>query len=443
MNLLRKLLEKIEHRLEFDRWYGAYALANLSAGGVSILIPLYVLHLGGGVGEIGLLTAAGNLIAVPASIAWGSLSDRWNSRKVFVVIGLFGITFSFLSMGFIESLPLLMLLNAFYMVFWMSSASVVTILIIEKEERGRWDDKIGSFNLNAGLGWALGLAVGLAWTSFAPAIVTDALSFRYLFIVMGLSSLVGGLIAYRVIPGDIKFDRSKFRGRLLEAGDMITERFRYLPIHLYYLLKPGKLFSVADQFGPNLTAFLIAVGLIYTGFSTFFIPLPAYFKTAIGLNDGIIYLLFIANSLSSALFYRSASKLSKRVGPVKVLRSSLYLRILMLPAIVLPFLFIQNVTIRLVVVSLFFVVIGVSWALINVSNLVVTSRLSPGPIKGQVFGFYNGVSGLSAVVGSLIGGYVAKSGSYLMAFLLASLFVSLGLGIIRKKVKEAATSQEL
>ena len=112
MGLLRKLLEIIEHRLEFDRWYSAYALANLSAGGVSILIPLYVLHLGGGVGEIGLLTAVGNLIAVPASIAWGSLSDRWNSRKVFVVIGLFGIAFSFLSMGFIKSLPLLLLLNA-------------------------------------------------------------------------------------------------------------------------------------------------------------------------------------------------------------------------------------------------------------------------------------------------------------------------------------------
>jgi MFS family permease len=436
MGLLRKLLEIIEHRLEFDRWYSAYALANLSAGGVSILIPLYVLHLGGGVGEIGLLTAVGNLIAVPASIAWGSLSDRWNSRKVFVVIGLFGIAFSFLSMGFIKSLPLLLLLNAAYMLFWMSSASVVTILIIEKEDRGRWDDKIGSFNLNSGLGWALGLAAGLAWTSLAPAIVTEALTFRYLFIFMGISSLLGGAIAYRVIPSDIKFDRSKFRGRLLEAGDMITERFRYLPIHLYYLVNPRKFLSVSDRFGPNLTAFIVAVGLVFTGFSTFFIPLPAYFKTVIGLNDGTIYLLFIANSLSSALFYRRAARLIKRVGPLRVLRSSLALRVVLLPSLVVPFIFINAALVKLIVVSLFFVLIGVSWALISVGNLVITSRLSPSSIKGQVFGVYNGISGLSAVFGSLIGGYVAKSGSYLMTFLLASLFVSLGLVIIRQKVNE-------
>lgn len=440
MKFLRQLFKDVEGRLEFERWYGAYGLANLAAGGVSILIPLYVLHLGGGVGDIGLITAVGNLVAVPASVIWGTLSDRWNSRKVFVVIGFLGIAATFFSMGFVQPLSLLMLLNASYMLFWMSSASVVTILIIEKEERSRWDDKIGSFNLNSGLGWALGLVVGLAWTSLAPGIITEELTFRYLFVILGVSSLVGGIIAFRVIPGDIKFDRSKFRGRLVEAGDMITERFRYLPIHLYYLLKPGKFFSVADRFGPNLTAFLIAVGLIYTGFSTFFIPLPAYFKSVIGLSDGTIYLLFIANSLSSALFYKGASRLSKRVGPVKVLRSSLFLRILLLPAIILPFLFIQNVTIKLIVVSLFFILIGVSWALINVSNLVVTSRLSPGSIKGQVFGFYNGVSGLSAVFGSLIGGYVAKSGSYLLTFLLASLFVSLGLGLISKKVKEAATS---
>lgn len=440
MKSLHQLLQNVENKLEFERWYCAYGLANLAAGGASILIPLYVLHLGGGVGDIGLITALGNLIAVPASIIWGTLSDRWNSRKVFVVIGFLGIAVTFLSMGFVQPLSLLMLLNASYMLFWMSSASVVTILIIEKEERGNWDNKIGSFNLNSGLGWALGLAVGLAWTSLVPGLMGEGLTFRYLFIILGTSSLAGAIIAFRVIPGDIKFDRSKFRGRLVEAGDMITERFRYLPIHLYYLLKPKKLFSVADRFGPNLTAFLIAVGLIYTGFTTFFIPLPAYFKTVIGLDNGTIYLLFIANSLSSALFYRSASGLIRRVGPLKALRSSLLLRIVLLPAIIVPFLFVQNVTTRLIVVSLFFALMGVSWALINVSNLVVTSRLSPGSIKGQVFGFYNGVSGLSAVFGSLIGGYVAKSGSYLMTFLLASLFVSLGLGIIRMKVKETAIS---
>jgi len=436
MKYLRQVLQTLEERLEFEKWYSSYALANLSAGGISILIPLYVLHLGGGVEDIGLLTAAGNLVAVPASIIWGMLSDRLNSRKIFVVIGFLGIAATFLTMGFVQSLSFLLLLNASYMLFWMSSASVVTILIIEKEERGNWDNKIGSFNLNSGLGWAMGLGVGLVWTSLAPGMIAEQLTFRYLFIILGLSSLAGGVIALKVIPGDIKFDRSRFRGRLVEAGDMITERFRYLPIHLYYLLKPRKFLSVADRFGPNLTAFIIAVGLIFTGFSTFFIPLPAYFKTVVGLSDGTIYLLFIANSLSSALFYRRASGLIKKVGPLRVLRSSLFLRIVLLPAIIVPFLFIQSVTARLAVVSFFFVLIGVSWALINVSNLVVASRLSPSSIKGQVFGAYNGISGLSAVLGSLIGGYVAKSGSYLATFLLGSLFVSLGLLIIRSKVSE-------
>jgi len=441
MRQLRRLIQLLENRLEFEKWYNAYALANLSAGGISILVPLYVLHLGGSVGDIGLLTAAGNLVAVPASIVWGTLSDRWNTRKIFVVIGFLGIGATFLSMGFIESFPLLLLLNASYMLFWMSSASVVTILIIEKEERGKWDDKIGSFNLSAGLGWALGLGVGLIWTSLAPGLIGEILTFRYLFLILGVSSLFGGIIALKVIPGDIKFDRSRFRGRLVEAGDMITERFRYLPIHLYYLLKPRKLISMSDRFGPNLTSFIVAVGIIFTGFSAFFIPLPAYFKTVIGLNNGTIYLFFIANALSSALFYRRASRLIKNVGPLKVLRISLLMRIVLLPAIIVPFVFIRSSVIKLVVVSAFFLLIGVSWALINVSNLVIASRLSPGSLKGQVFGAYNGVIGLSAVVGSLIGGYVAKAGGYLTVFLLASLFVALGLIIIRKRVSEAVTQQ--
>ncbi len=436
MNFFGRIPEIIERKMEMEKWYTAYALANLAAGGVSILIPLFVLDLGGGVGDIGLLTAAGNLVGVPASITWGTLSDRWNSRKHFVVVGMLGVALTFILMGFIGSFPILLLLNTIYILFWVSSASVVTILIIEKEDRGKWEDKIGSFNLSSGLGWATGLLIGFIWTSLATLLVSGESVIRYLFVLLGLIALSGSILAFRWIPGDIQFERSKFRGRILEAGDMITERFRYLPIHLYYLLKPKRLLAVRDKFGSQLTTYTVASLFMFTGFSMFFIPLPAYFKTVIGLGNGTVYLLFIANSLASALFYRAAARLTRRTGPAQVLLSSLSVRIVLFPSIVLPFLFIHSSWIKLVVVSLLFVAIGASWATANVSSLVILSRLSPSTVKGQVFGTYNGVIGLSGVFGSLLGGYLAKYGGYFITFLMASLFVSIGLSIIRKKVSD-------
>lgn len=430
MKFLSRLFNAYETKLGMDRWYNSYALANLSAGGVSVLIPLYVLHLGGGVGDIGLLTAIGNLVGVPASITWGILSDKWGSRKYFAVLGFFGVAISFMLMAFAKSFSLLLLLNATYILFWMSAASVVTVLIIEKEQRGLWESKIGAFNVSAGLGWSLGLVLGFIWVTLGSVSLPDISVFRYLFIILGISALLGAILAVRWIPGDGKFRDRTFRGRLLEVGDLITERFRYLPIHLYYLLKPSRLREAIDKIGSSLSFFIVAVGLMFCGFSVFFIPLPAYLKKVIELTDGQIYLLFIASALASALFYKYAAKLTKQVGPLKILKISLVTRIVTFPLVIAPFVFIGFLPVKLVVALAIFIVLGVSWALINVSNLVIVSRLAPTNIKGQAFGIYNGIIGISAVLGSLGGGYLAKFGGYFVTFLIASLFIAVGLSLI-------------
>jgi len=431
MNLLKSLFERIEEISGADRWYHAYSLGNLAAGGVSILIPLYVLHLGKDVGQIGLLTATGNLVGIFASLTWGALSDRLNRRKSFAVLGLTGVGISFLLMGFFRTYSVLLLLNSFYILFWMAAASVGTILIIEKEKRGSWDEKIGAFNFSSGLGWTFGLVVGLIWLSLSSFLFVEGTSIRLLFIILGIFGLAGGAGAVKWIPSEVKFDRSRFRGRLVEAGDLITERFRYLPIHLYYLLKPGKLGKTVDRLGPRLSMFLFAVGITFSGFAVFFVPVPAFLKDSAGLGEGIIYLIFIANGLSSTFLYRPAARFTKSHGPRRVLPAALAFRIVLFPLVTAPFLLLQETGLKLIVAVAIFVIIGGSWAFINVSNLVIVSSLSDDQLKGQVFGIYNAINGASLVIGSLVGGYLAKFGGYLTTFLLASLFVTLGLGIIR------------
>ncbi|MFP4646792.1 MAG: hypothetical protein ACLFN4_04100, partial [Candidatus Acetothermia bacterium] len=75
--------------------------------------------------------------------------------------------------------------------------------------------------------------------------------------------------------------------------------------------------------------------------------------------------------------------------------------------------------------------VGASWGFVNVSNLVIISKLSEGRFKGQIFGLYNGVIGASFVAGSLVGGYLATLSTNATTFLVASLFIALGLAIIR------------
>ncbi|MCL5018047.1 MAG: MFS transporter, partial [Candidatus Parvarchaeota archaeon] len=55
-----------------------YTILPISAvsSGFSVLIPLYILSLGGNVFDVGVALTLFNVFEVPASLFWGRLTDR-------------------------------------------------------------------------------------------------------------------------------------------------------------------------------------------------------------------------------------------------------------------------------------------------------------------------------------------------------------------------------
>ena len=123
-------------------------------------------------------------------------------------------------------------------------------------------------------------------------------------------------------------------------------------------------------------------------------------------------------------------------GSNKTIKLSLTLRAALFPIVIFPLFMIQSDVLKISILVLIFISMGLTWSLLNVASQYLLTHLAPGKVKGQVFGAYNAAIGFSGIVGALIGGFVARYFGYPSAFILATLFVLVGLFLSAKIEKE-------
>jgi len=423
-------VEVVSRRVE--RWFYPFTLAFVASGGASLLLPLFAATvLGGSVGQIGLMAALASLAGVPFAVVWGRLSDRLERRKPFVVLAFIGAGLALLAMGFSQSMRQLILLNMAMNAVWVAASAVSTLLVIEGVDRSRWESRIGRFNRYTGAGWVGGLALGALWNLLARKMPGSGL--REMFYFLAVLDLVAAYLIQRWLRERIEvyhYKRRRFRGLIVEWGNMLVERFRYAPFHLYHLFQPGrlrKLLRGREQLDPALARYFCCVVLIFMGFATFFVPLPVFLRQVLGLDNAVVYAVWMVHPLVSTLFHSRAGALAERFSNRRVQLVALGIRVVLFPLAGLLPLFPPGLRPWLIVAM--FIFTGTTWALTNVTAQGIVARLAPEGSRGQLLGLYNGLLGVGWIVGALLGGYLANW-SYQAAFAAASgllLLAALGL----------------
>jgi len=421
---------------EQERWFYAFVIAFVAAGGASLLLPLFAATvLGGSVGQIGLMASLASLAGVPFSILWGRWSDRLERRKPFVLLAFIGAGLCLLAMGFSRTMSQLILLNMAMNIAWVASSAVSTLLAIEGVEQRRWESRIGRFNRYTGAGWVSGLALGAVWNSLAGGGRLPEGGLRQLFYLLAALDLVAAFLLFRWLkePERVpRYKRRRFRGLIVEWGDMLVERFRYAPFHLYHLAQPGRLLELIrgkEKLSPELARYFCCVILIFMGFSAFFVPLPVFFRKVLGLSNSLIYAVWMTHPFVAALFHSRAGDLAERFGNRRVQRVALSIRIVLFP--LAGFLPLMPPGARLPLIVAMFVLTGASWAMTNVTCQGIVAKLAPEGSRGQVLGLYNALIGVGWILGSLLGGYLANWLGYLAAFsAAAALLLAALVGVI-------------
>ncbi len=414
------------------RWLPAWGLAAIAFGGASLIIPLYLVELGGTAFDLGILFATASFVGVPGALVCGNLADKTGKRRVFVVAAFMVTIVAMLVIPFLESILLVILVNAALWLGFAAAVPVLTLLVITGEPDDQWGTLIGSLNKYQGIGWALGLALGFVIITVATRSVQSITAQRWFFFTCGLAAAVGFILALKTLPPDPSAGETpsprRLRRRLRDVPrfNIRGASFPFTPSRFDpRQLQPRRF---AERFSPELATYFGAVLVMFTGFGAFFAPLPIYLA-GIGYSSHEIFALYLVLNGGAAVFYGPAAALAGKYSIFEVHMGGLVARGIAFPLIGVLGVVLEGAVVGLGVLMLVFIIIGLTWAIIAVTAATLVTKLSPVVIRGESLGVYGALVAFGGGVGGLVGGWLAAAG-YLLTFGIAGGLVFLGIAIV-------------
>ncbi|HEY6239002.1 MAG TPA: MFS transporter, partial [Thermoplasmata archaeon] len=170
-------------RLLARPWLLAFVPINAATSGFGVALPLFILiSLHGAWVDVAVAAALFNGAVILASILWGYLSDRFPSRRKFLLFNFAGFAVLYVVIGAFPSLPLLFAAYAAVGLVAPAGASASNLLILEKFDEAERPNAFASFQEMSILGSMAGLLVGFVWLLDAQPLAP------LLFVLAGLAA---------------------------------------------------------------------------------------------------------------------------------------------------------------------------------------------------------------------------------------------------------------
>ncbi len=411
-----------------DRWLWGWGVGYVAIGSASLLVPVYALTLGGGPFLVGLLASTAAFAGVPGALLWGRLAERSGRRRPFVLFALVTAALVLGAMSVVSQPLVLLVLNAILWFVVAGAAPVCNLLMVEGVDATMWDDRLARLNAVQGYGWVVGLLLGVVWLAVA-GIEAQAGAQRALLLALGVIALVAaGWVSARLPERtDVSVGRraSPERFSRLQASDQGAGRImRLLPVgpgRVYLTMRRFDLGMLRRGLAGPLGSFLGGTALFAAGSAVFWGPMPAYLD-AHGLSTTLIFGVFLVGNLGSAVSYGRVARLEPLFGAERLQLGGIGARILLFPATAIL------VGGLVPLLGIVLVLIGVSWALVAVTAPLLVSRMVPPIERPAALASYTALMSAGTGVGSVVGGAVAATSGYVVAYTFAGVLVLVGLG---------------
>ena len=234
---------------------------NASSTGLSTIIPIYMLALGGQVREVALALFLSNLAMTLGAVFWGRLIDAMHWRRTIIAVCAAAIAITCTSMYFVSSIPALMLLSALVGFFSIGPAPVTNLLVMEKSGKGDWLKTFSWTSLMSSAGLVIAMVAGYLWL-----MQYDAQS--YALVCAAIAALSLGLTMMFVRDPPMTLERKA----IAMSRAALVDRLKQAPV---MFLKPVSDFSLSKlQASVSRKEFLFfaGTGLFFLSSNLMFTP---------------------------------------------------------------------------------------------------------------------------------------------------------------------------
>jgi len=397
------------------------------------MLPLYVLRLGGTVVDVTTISAIYNLVVIPSSIFWGTVTDRIPRRREFFQLSYLGMGVICVAMFELRSLFWLAALYGLLAFVLVANGPAANLLIMESTDKASWMSTFANFSLIANLGAAAGLLVGLVWSSYIPLDLFLIFCSVCSYCSLVLASLLVKTPTITLETANLRFSPRTLFSNLyhvvtnsLQAMGTLSSRalsvreFRRLYRSMIAGAAKGRTLLFYSSF-----FYMLSYALMVTSY----VP----FLSASGVIDSAIFAVTLGSVILQIIAYRSLTLFTRRIGEARTAVYSVVLAGMSMFLIGVSAQFLQNLVLAMNL--LLYSVFGFAFALWNSSTSVTLFSTLGGEKQAGMLGAYTALSGLGLVIGSAISGPVSFYLGYPINFTVSSLLMVLALLILEGAFK--------
>jgi MFS family permease len=386
--------------------------ASITAEGLHIVIPLYVLFLGGNVVNVGIVVGFHYALSAIGAIFWGKVIDKYHVKRAILLICFSAITICSMGLFFTDNLNLVFIISSIAGFFIIGKNPVTQILVMESVSNNQWSRLFTQISIITSFGSLTAFLVGSIWDVFfdlRPYFLFCAIVSAT---AIGLSIGVGSksTIERHTIVHSIHGIRHIFDHTRLNF------QFIFTKIPHPHDFKP--IISIFQRKMSHEIGILFLTNfLFYFGSNIFFTAFIPFLKK-FDFTNSEVFLVYMIQTMVLLTIFFFVPRLISMITEERATQISYLPRVLgiIIAASLIPSMVGINSLLMAVISSCLMVS---AFSIFSVSNSIIIFKAIPKGFEGTYLGVNSFMTGIGIFLGALTAGYVSNAISYSAAFTIA------------------------
>ncbi|MFB6169976.1 MAG: MFS transporter, partial [Haloarculaceae archaeon] len=307
--------------MDADRWLYALSLSAVASSVAGLLVPLYLVRIGGGAAQLGVNAALSSLVGAPAAVLAGRYADRTGNRRGVVLAALAVAALALVTLPLLETISGVIVVNAVLAASLAAIGPVVTMLVVGDAPEDLWSTRIARLNTLQGYGNTTGLVLGTVWMVGLGAVLAVGVTQQTLFVLAAVFGVAAAVLAFQSLPRHAELDLGpRPSNRVATLLSQTSRNVRFDVFHfgttrIFWAtraLSPARLVELPRTLPSALWVYFLAAFLFFTGFAVFWAPLPVYLTGRASLGPGAIFGLYLVNNVASTLLFDDAGAIARQ-----------------------------------------------------------------------------------------------------------------------------------
>jgi MFS family permease len=386
--------------------------SSIAAEGLHIVIPLYVLFLGGTVVDVGLVIGLHYALSSIGSVFWGKIIDKYHLKRMILFVCFTAITICSIGMFFTTDLNLVFLISAIAGFFIIGKSPVTQLMVMESVPNNQWSKLFSQISILTSLGSLSAFLAGTVWDSF--------FDLKPYFLFCGISSALSIVFSIKVGSKSIlerhTIVQSIYGIRHIFNHNRLNFQLIFTKIPQLHDFKP--LASIFQRrMSHELGLLFLTNFLFYFGSNIFFTAFIPFLKKY-EFSNSEVFLVYLIQTIILLVLFFFVPRIISKITEERATQLSFLPRIL---GIITASSLIPIMT---GVHSLFIAIISsglmvTAFSIFSVSNSVILFKSIPKGFEGRYLGVNSFMIGFGIFSAALVAGYVSNSMNYFVTFSLA------------------------